>query len=148
MSDDSTDRKPDPFAQPTPESLNEALDALAELLERTSAEGGTSESAGGDTDAGDEEGSFSIPLLEDVVDPDQEGPQAEPAVSREEIYRRLVDRLTNEVEIIVQTGLDEAVGDARRRILAQIREHIEIILPEVLEELARTRSDKGSSSGS
>lgn len=144
MSDDnSTQRKPDPFAQPTPESLNEALDALADLLERTSAEGGTSEAAGTGTDTDEEESSFSIPLLEDVVEPDQEGAAAEPSVPREEIYRRLVDRLTNEVEIIVQTGLDEAVGDARRRILAQVKEHIEIILPEVLEELARTRTDKG-----
>ncbi|NIR28032.1 MAG: hypothetical protein GWN84_01585 [Gammaproteobacteria bacterium] len=142
--DDSTQRKPDPFAQPTPESLNEALDALAELLERTSTESGAADAAGSGIDTEDEEGSFSIPLLEDVVQPEQEGAEAEPAVPREEVYRQLVDRLTNEIEIIVQTGLDEALGEARRRILAQVKEHVEIILPEILEELARARTDKGS----
>jgi hypothetical protein len=150
--DDSTKRPDDPFAQPTPESLNEALDALADLLERTSGDTETPSGLAPD-DAGEDEGdsSFSIPLLEDVVEPaaaDAEdagrapGPERAPAADREELSRQVVERLASEIEGIVQSGLDEAVGELRQRILAEVKEHIRRTLPELLEELARTHTTR------
>jgi len=54
-----------------------------------------------------------------------------------EVYRHLVDRLANEIDVIVQTGTEEAMQRAAADIAARVREHVAIILPEVIEELVR-----------
>ena len=57
-----------------------------------------------------------------------------------EVYRHLIDRLANEIDVIVQTGAEEAMQRAAADIAAQVREHVAIILPEVIEELVRMSS--------
>ena len=57
-----------------------------------------------------------------------------------EVYRHLIDRLANEIDVIVQTGAEEAMRHAAADIAAQVREHVAIILPEVIEELVRMSS--------
>ena len=52
-----------------------------------------------------------------------------------EVYRHLIDRLANEIDVIVQTGTEEAMRRAATDIAARVREHVAIILPEVIEEL-------------
>lgn len=54
-----------------------------------------------------------------------------------EVYRHLIDRLANEIDVIVQTGTEEAMQRAAAEIAARVREHVAIILPEVIEELVR-----------
>ena len=54
-----------------------------------------------------------------------------------EIYRHLIDRLANEIDVIVQTGTEEAMQRAAADIAARVREHVAIILPEVIEEIVR-----------
>ena len=54
-----------------------------------------------------------------------------------EVYRHLIDRLANEIDVIVQTGTEEAMQRAAVDIAARVREHVAIILPEVIEELVR-----------
>ena len=53
------------------------------------------------------------------------------------VYRHLIDRLANEIDVIVQTGTEEAMRRAATDIAARVREHVAIILPEVIEELVR-----------
>ena len=57
-----------------------------------------------------------------------------------EAYRHLIDRLANEIDIIVQTGIDEAMHRAAADIAAKARGHVAIILPEIIEELVRMSS--------
>ena len=54
-----------------------------------------------------------------------------------EVYRHLIDRLANEIDVIVQTGTEEAMQRAAADIAARVREHVAIILPEVIEEIVR-----------
>ena len=54
-----------------------------------------------------------------------------------EVYRHLIDRLANEIDVIIQTGTEEAMERAAAEIAARVREHVAIILPEVIEELVR-----------
>ena len=57
-----------------------------------------------------------------------------------EAYRHLIDRLANEIDVIVQTGIDEAMHRAAADIAAKARGHVAIILPEIIEELVRMSS--------
>ena len=57
-----------------------------------------------------------------------------------EVYRHLIDRLANEIDVIVQTGIDEAMHRAAADIAAKARGHVAIILPEIIEELVRMSS--------
>ena len=78
----------------------------------------------------------------DLEDPDA-GPGGErygdapPPSLAPEVYRHLIDRLANEIDVIVQTGTEEAMQRAAVDIAARVREHVAIILPEVIEELVR-----------
>ena len=56
------------------------------------------------------------------------------------VYRHLIDRLENEIDVIVQIGTEEAMRRAAVDIAARVREHVAIILPEVIEELVRMSS--------
>ena len=62
---------------------------------------------------------------------------APPPVLDPEVYRHLIDRLANEIDVIIQTGTEEAMERAAAEIAARVREHVAIILPEVIEELVR-----------
>ena len=52
----------------------------------------------------------------------------------------LIDRLENEIDVIVQAGAEEAMQRAAADIAARVREHVAITLPEVIEELVRMSS--------
>lgn len=56
------------------------------------------------------------------------------------VYRHLIERVANEIDVIVQTGAEEAMRRAAADIAARVREHVAIILPEVIEELVRMSS--------
>ena len=62
---------------------------------------------------------------------------APPPALDPEVYRHLIDRLANEIDVIIQTGTEEAMERAATEIAARVREHVAIILPEVIEELVR-----------
>ena len=86
----------------------------------------------------------TLPGVADVeLDPaalDPEGERygnAPPPSLDPQIYRHLIDRLANEIDVIVQTGTEEAMRRAAVDITARVREHVAIILPEVIEELVR-----------
>ena len=103
---------------------------------------------------------YSIPLLDEVVLPGggellpvSPGPDVEPLVDhRAEFqaladiagaYRPVFDRLASEIEVIVQSGVDEALSEASKNIRRRVNEHIEIVLPEILDELARKYDGHG-----
>jgi len=53
-----------------------------------------------------------------------------------------VARLASEIDVIVQTSVEAALKEAGKKARRRIREHMEIVLPEILEELARLRSER------
>lgn len=57
-----------------------------------------------------------------------------------ELYRPLIERVANEIDVIVQTGAEEAAQRAAAEIVARVREHLAITLPEVIGELVRMSS--------
>lgn len=143
-------------APPGDEALNEALTTLQDLLEKRSRQRRAEEQAEreGPATAEDADGQYSIPLLRDVVIPGVEGdaaPAAEgwdaqppshpsPSITDDELCRQAIERLTSEIEVIVQTGVDEALQQASKRIMRQVKNHIDITLPEILEEIARVHA--------
>ena len=72
-----------------------------------------------------------------VVPPGERYGDAPPPSLDPEVYRHLIDRLENEIDVIVQTGTEEAMRRAAADIAARVRAHVAIILPEVIEELVR-----------
>ncbi|MCY4452221.1 MAG: hypothetical protein OXC01_09760 [Immundisolibacterales bacterium] len=86
----------------------------------------------------------SLPPIDDlvpdpaaVVPPGERYGDAPPPSLEPEVYRHLIDRLENEIDVIVQTGTEEAMRRAAADIAARVRAHVAIILPEVIEELVR-----------
>ena len=143
------------------ESLHHALSDLEQILERhegpgqvpgQDADDDTGERA---TDAGlyddGEEQQYVIPLLDEVViaGPDGYTPQAEAGGVKQSfpdddddepaLRKRLAERLASEVEIITQDRIEAALETAREEIRVQVRNHLDIILPEIVEELNQLR---------
>lgn len=58
----------------------------------------------------------------------------------EEDFSKAVDRLVNELRAIVQAGIEESNQIAMERIMTRVNDHIETVLPQVLQEILRTNS--------
>ena len=96
--------------------------------------------------AADDAAQYTIPMLNDVVVPGNDTPSTpadggrdvhplQPGPEEEELCRRLTERLANEIEVLVQARVETAVAEAAHDIREQVRNHLEIMLPEILEEL-------------
>jgi hypothetical protein len=57
----------------------------------------------------------------------------------EEACRLLVARIANEIEVIVQSRIEAALQSATDDIRQQVKNHIEIMLPEILDEMTHER---------
>ena len=135
---------------PADVSLSKALDDLEEILENSETEP-TSPPPEPDL-LGSQ---FTIPLLDDVVasgSMTNEGLEEtpEPASGRRLLSleddvdcQNVVNRLSSEIEVIVQAGLEEALDNAKKNITEQAKKHVSIILPEILDEIAAIRARKG-----
>ena len=135
------------------ESLSEALSGLERILvkrqRRASAdarprsrESSPRRSEGRSAD----DAQYTIPMLNDVVVPGDDTPSAavsaekdvqapESGFEEEELCRRITERLANEIEVLIQARMETAVQEAAGDIREQVRNHLEIMLPEILEEL-------------
>ena len=129
------------------ESLSDALNGLEQILEnRKTAASKAGNSGESKPTAASEDSQYTIPLLHDVVvpgsdrsvgqddEPDSVEAQA-PNLDDDEACRKLAERLANEIEIIVQARVEAAVHEAAVDIREQVRNHLEIMLPEIIEEL-------------
>ncbi len=126
------------------ESLSEALNGLEQILEHRQRAGReTGKPAEKEPPPVPADPQYTIPLLHDVVVPgsDGQGPEhdhggpLEHGVEEAEACRKLVERLANEIEVIVQARVEAAVQEAAEDIREQVRNHLEIMLPEIIEEL-------------
>ena len=133
----------------TPEKdLDSALDALQGILERRHVVPGQPP-----TEPDPPPLPFSqstqdtLPLVDEIVIPggllDEESgglqddePASEPL---EEMppYSDLLSRLASELEIIIENCVDEALSQARQDLMVQIKNHLDIVLPEILYQLGR-----------
>ena len=138
------------------ESLSEALNGLEQILaHRQRAGRETEKPAGDEPQAPPTDPQYTIPLLHDMVVPGGDGPVGQGAdhghgeplergVEEAETCGKLVERLANEIEVIVQARVEAAVRKAAEDIREQVRDHLEIMLPEIIEELnALGRRDGG-----
>ena len=133
-----------PDAAPGPEAVPAALDDVPGLDDVPEAEGPAAPLAREPLPLGFE---FipddPLPRIGDLdLGPLDGGPGGErygdaPPALDPEVYRHLIDRLANEIDVIIQTGTEEAMERAAAEIAARVREHVAIILPEVIEELVR-----------
>ena len=89
-----------------------------------------------------------LPLLKNVVVPGdllftaagEAGPaEPEPAPEALPPHQDLVRRLASELEVIIESCVDEALAAARKDLMAKLSNHLDIVLPELLEELERRR---------
>ncbi|MDX1512653.1 MAG: hypothetical protein R3174_02820 [Gammaproteobacteria bacterium] len=125
-------------------SLNEALNDLERILESQKDAGDAADKTT-ETPAGEQ---YNIPLLNDVIVPGAERsdshepyvpPTAPPGSPEyEEACRLLVTRIANEIEVIVQSRVEAALSSATEEIRQQVQNHIEIMLPEILDEILRS----------
>ncbi|MDJ0862203.1 MAG: hypothetical protein QNK18_10160 [Gammaproteobacteria bacterium] len=98
-----------------------------------------------------EDAAESLPLLDEVVIPgglldegttglpDDPSP-AEPLEAMPP-YADLLNRLGSELEIIIESCVDEALTQARQDLMIQIKNHLDIVLPEILYQLTRRQSE-------
>ena len=151
------------------ETLHHALSDLEQMLERHESSGEAAVHARDDQVADEvsiekSTQQYIIPLLDEVVRPgsevhaspssssanepridhdaetaDENNDNSEPAVRR-----RLAERLASEIEIITQDRIEAALEKAREEIRVQVRNHLDIILPEVVEELSQVRRHRNS----
>jgi hypothetical protein len=132
------------------ESLNQALNDLEKILDlQKDASAATDDPT--PTPAGQQ---YDIPLLNDVIVPEDgemgapagpyEPPTAPPGSPEyDDASRLLVARIASEIEVIVQSRIEAALEKATVEIRQQVKNHIEIILPEILEEIIQNQEPRG-----
>jgi hypothetical protein len=134
------------------ESLHHALSNLEQILERHEGDGlgdGSGERVADEAliDGGEEQ--YVIPLLDEVViaspsgyTPPPEASANQPFIDADDepaLRKRLAERLASEIEIITQDLIEAALETAREEIRVQVRNHLDIMLPEIVEELHQLR---------
>lgn len=150
------------------ETLHHALNDLEQILERRQGATAAKDTGQhtGEALINEDSDQYSIPLLDEVVRPGTEPqvslppvsaaqPQAIVASQRHDeldgdsepaLRRRLAERLASEIEIITQDRIEAALEKAHEEIRAQVRNHLDIILPEVVEELSQARRRRDGNS--
>ncbi len=93
----------------------------------------------------------TLPLLEEVVVPgavldDETTPPSKPITPAEPMapvppYTDLLSRLASELDVIIESCVDEALDQAKQEMMAQIKHHLDIVLPEMLDELIRRQDE-------
>jgi len=133
-------------------SLNEALSDLEQILEKQRPSADSREKQATETPSGQQ---YDIPLLDDVIMPGRGAADIPPtgygspeppkpgSAEYEEACRLLVARIANEIEVIVQSRIEAALQSATDEIRQQVKNHIEIMLPEILDEITHERSRSG-----
>ena len=117
-----------------PESLNEALDDLEHMLDGRQMPSATAVPSEGSPSA---EKTPPIPVLEDVVVLGQDVKGDRDELDLYDIARRRVaERLASEIDVIVNAELEMALKRACANIRRRVHEHIDIILPEILNDSA------------
>ena len=121
-------------------SLNDALNDLERMLERQDRPVRESDDDG-----------YDIPLLDEVVIPGPGVAEVDAATvpamgdnfledDEPALRRRLAARLASEVEVIVGDRIEQAIELAKDEIREQVRNHLDIILPEIVEEILQQRN--------
>jgi len=154
MSQDPSKQKPADWSADA--GLQQALNSLEEILEgkeRVEPEP-VSETRRAEPPVTDD-AQYTIPLLDDVVSrtpatasepPAPTPPPREPvgSIVEDPECQSIIERLSSEIEVIVQASVDEAMSRANEQIAERVRDHIDIILPEILDEIAQIRARKRS----
>lgn len=130
-------------------SLNEALSDLEQILEKRRPSADSRKKRAADIPARRQ---YDIPLLDEVIRPgrgaadrptagnESPAPPGPGSADYEEACRLLVARIANEIEVIVQSRIEAALQSATDEIRRQVKNHIEIMLPEILDEITHERS--------
>ena len=133
------------------EDLDTALDTLQSILESRRVVSDRSSTGTRHSEPSWQQEQETLPLLDDVVLPgtmidDEKSIADDAAVPTEPMepmppYGDLVSRLASELDVIIENCVDEALGQAKREILVQIKHHLDIVLPEILYELVKRQAE-------
>ncbi len=152
---------------PSVESLGSALNALEGILEDQHVVPGSSIPTKANTGSSSDE-QETIPLLEDIVIPGQKLTDAtetttgagdpyeteagavlpehshssasmHPRHTVLPVHNDLTLRLVNELEIIIEDSVAETLSQAKQELITKVKNHLDIVLPEILAELERRR---------
>lgn len=140
-------------------SLTEALSALEGMLSNPQETSSSSDSPNPaptspplSQDGEPPRGQAPIPVLSEVIVSDKEpsfpvssdangnGETLLTSPIHQDDFSEAVDRLANELRAIVQTGIEESGQIAAERIMAKVKDHIETVLPEMLDDILRPNS--------
>ncbi|MCP4040827.1 MAG: hypothetical protein GY731_02570 [Gammaproteobacteria bacterium] len=58
------------------------------------------------------------------------------------VHNDLTLRLVNELEIIIEDSVAETLSQAKRELITKVKNHLDIVLPEILAELERRREEE------
>lgn len=141
MNQDPPDHSP-----PRDAALDSALNTLEDILQhRQGLADGDDPSRVPETPRGE-----TLPLLRDVVIPGRTatGPaQLDPEPLHLPPHDDLVRRLVNELDIIIESCVDAALAEAKKDLMGKLKNHLEIVLPEILDELERRMADEDQTLG-
>ncbi len=126
------------------ESLHQAIDALEGMLDGSSVSSPNEAenfTLAADDNTANNEG--ELPLLQDIVMPGDPNLEASDGSWNErrgspeiaEIRKQVRQRLASEIEVIVQCGFESALQDISKEILTRLEQHLDIVLPEILDEI-------------
>lgn len=145
-------------------ALDDALNNLEELLENRQHLPGSGAKAAPEAGSGEAEipgpDDFelqpdNIPMLDDIIVPGTGDkpqdrnvfPESEQSMLNESgedglsaalpQHNDLIARLVNEMNIIIESTVDNALTEAKKEIMAKLNNHLDIVLPEIVDELLR-----------
>lgn|GEM_PF-1969665 len=97
------------------------------------------------TDAAPPESLDHAAMMAQLTGPpaDLQGPEStESEIDEDTLRRRLAERLASEVEVMVQARLEAALVEVCDDIREQVRNHLDIILPEIVEDMLQHRQSR------
>lgn len=132
------------------DALDNALDTLQGILEQHHGILEAKDRGHPDTAAKKPE---PLPLLEEVIIPgadaetdetellpeEEEEEPSPPPLESVPPYADLLNRLASELDIIIESCVDEALAQAKHDLLVKIKNHLDIVLPEILDELTKRK---------
>ncbi len=133
------------------EDLDTALDTLQSILESRRVVPDQSSTGPQHPEPSWQQERETLPLLDEVVLPgslvedgetdSDEAPDPTEPMEPMPPYGDLINRLASELDVIIESCVEEALGKAKQELMVHIKQHLDIVLPEILYELVKRQAE-------